>query len=897
MNSVKPMKPGKKKASKNEAAKGGANTPMMRHYLQLKEENPDAILLYRCGDFYELFFQDAVTASRELDITLTSRDRTSEEPVPMAGVPYHAVNQYISRLIDKGYKVAICEQMEDPKLAKGMVKRDIAQVITPGIVMDPENLDATSNNYLLSIAPAKDGKGFGLGVVDVSTGEFRCAHLPDEASLRIECAKLAPREVLVPESLRASEAWKAWFPFDALPLANFRLDQSFDEHRSLTRLKEHFQTETLAGFGVDGIPTALAASGALLEYIQETQRQEARNLLSLRPYRLDEFMVLDETAKRNLELERTLIDGRRKGSLLGLMDQSVTALGSRTLRSWINYPLCSVEPILDRQEVVSYLVRHPVSLEHLRDILRGVADLQRLGSRVALLRASPRDMVSLRDSLDHLAMLVEQLDELGDTPLKRFVDGIDPMSDVFLDLDVALMDEPPQIITDGGMFKLGFNAELDELIDLATHGKDQILRLEAKEREKTGIPTLKVRYNRVFGYYLEVSKANADKVPSDWMRKQTLTNAERFINEELKDFEEKVLGATEKRNDLERKLFEELRARVALQIPRLFATADVVGNLDALQALAMLAVKNSYVCPEVNEGTLLSIEAGRHPVVEQTLTDDRFVPNDLYLDCENQQVMVITGPNMAGKSTVMRQAALIVLMAQMGSFVPARACTVGVVDRIFTRVGASDSLHRGLSTFMVEMTETANILHNATGRSLIVLDEIGRGTSTFDGLSIAWAVAEHLHDVIGAKTLFATHYHELTTLAERKARVQNFNIAVKEWMDHIVFLRKLVEGATNKSYGVKVGELAGLPKTVIDRAGMVLKRLERGEFFEPEAKPSAPATKQAASGQLSLFGPTIIEKERESRIDEALRNVDIDTLTPLEALNLVHHWKRTLNKH
>ena len=876
-----------------------SKTPMMRHYLELKQQHPDALLFYRCGDFYELFFDDAATAAAELDLVLTSRDKSSDNPVPMAGVPHHAAVNYINRLLEKGHKVAVCEQLEDPKAAKGMVRRGIVRIVTPGTTLDVESLDAEANNYLAAIwlDPTRLGEGVGLAVLDLSTGEFRLTQVSGVEELQTELVRLQPTEAILPESLKKSGIERPWSAWARPCYPNWESADAFDPTEAETRLVEHFHVESLAALGIDKLQQGARAAGALLGYVQRTQMQDASHVLSLKPYFLSDYLQLDESTKLNLELERTLIGQTKRGSLFGVLDLSRTALGARTLRRWLNYPLVQPKAIQARLARVAEYVESGVMRGDLRDILRRIGDLQRIAGRISLNQSTARDLVALASSLEAVAELRLFAQAHESTLLFQDAAGLDALDDLQTLLAEAIVDDPPATTREGGMFKKGFHAELDELVSLQTDAKQAIAALETEEKKRSGLTNLRIKYNRVFGYFIELAKSQAERAPAEWTRRQTLTNVERFITPELKEFEDKVLGAQEKRIKLEEELFEQMRREVAERFGRLMGTAEIVGRLDALSALGELAMRERYVRPEVDEDDEILIEEGRHPVIEKVNRDERFIPNDLRLDNRDHQVLLLTGPNMAGKSTVMRQAALIVILAQMGSFVPASRAKIGVVDRVFTRVGASDNLARGLSTFMVEMTETAAILERATPRSLVVLDEIGRGTSTFDGLSIAWAVAEYIHDQIGAKTLFATHYHELTELAITKARVQNYNIAVKEYRGEIIFLRKLVAGATNRSYGIQVGKLAGLPQSVVGRAKEVLKELERGEFGKNRVQEAtAGATKQAATGQLSFFGPRIVEVKEPSPVEEEIEALDLDTLTPLEAMNHLWKWRERLKK-
>ena len=854
-------------------------TPMFKQYLELRAEVPDAVLLYRMGDFYEVFFEDAHLCARELDLTLTARDKLGENPIAMAGVPHHAIAGYKKRLVESGHKVALAEQVEDPKLAKGLVRRAIVEIITPGLILDPEQLDARADNYLLALHP--DGRGrVGLAAIDISTGAFLCTELDDGPTLSAELDRLAPREVLYCDdeegapwlaALQAGDAVR-WSPVSA---AGFLL------HAAVNDLCALFGVRDLSGFGVEDQTLALQAAGAILVYLRESHVDTLGHVRPLRPYRLEQFMVLDEATRRNLELFRTMADGRRKGSLLGLMDRAVTGMGSRRLRSWIGAPLLDPAEIEARLEAVDLLVSTPELRQQLRDKLDAVFDIERLNAKVQSGRASPKDLVALRRSLEQ----APGIDALLDRPETGAMEAFAPLPDLSGLCDAigsTLVDDPPGVTKDGGLIRDGVHPELDELISLSRDGKSALAALEASEREATGVGSLKVRYNRVFGYYIEVSRANLHKVPEHYIRKQTLANAERYFTEELKDWENKVLGAEDRRITLEIELFQQLRDTVAAAAAPLGEIAVRIATIDALAGLAEVAVRNGYVRPEIEAGRRLHIVGGRHPVIEQMNLGERFVPNDTTLDPDDEQLLIVSGPNMAGKSTVMRQVALIALMAQAGSFVPAEAASIGVVDRIFTRVGASDNIARGQSTFMVEMSETAAILHHATDRSLAILDEIGRGTSTFDGLAIAWAVAEHIADVIGCRTMFATHYHELAELAVTRPHVANYTIAVSEIADSVIFLRRLRKGSASRSYGIQVAKLAGLPEDVLVRAREVLSNLEhasRDEIGAPKIARGRGAVKPPTA-QLHLFGES-------SPLRDELLKIDVNTLTPLEALNLL----------
>lgn len=871
-------------------------TPMFQQYLEIKERYKDAILFYRMGDFYEMFFEDAEVASRILDIALTSRDRDKDSGVPMCGVPYHSATSYIARLVQQGHKVAVCEQVEDPREARGLVKRQVVRVVTPGLVVDPDGLVSQENNYLMGICP--QGDMYGVAVLDVSTGEFRLTELSDERSLLSEGERIRPRELLLEEGSEKREdlagCVRQWNP----TLVTYRSPSEFSKERASSLLCSHFGVQSLEGFGCGEMAAGIMAAGAVLSYAKETQGERLPHVRSLKPYLLGEHMVLDEWTRRNLELFENLQDRSRKNTLLEVLDRTMTPMGARALRSWLAYPLLDQHRIEKRLDSVEELFRQNQLRERLRKALEGIQDLERLAGRISLGVANPRDLVSLKDSLKALPAIKEALQPTRSSILAKTRESLDLLEDVVNWVESTVVDNPPFSSKEGGLIRQGVHPELDQWMRVGKDTRQYIAALEEKEKQRTGIPGLRIGYNRVFGYYLEVTKSQSRLVPSDYIRKQTLVNAERYINEELKQYELKVLEAEQRRTALEQQLFEELRERVALQIGRIQHSAQEVAQLDCLAGLAQAAVENRYVRPRLESGKSLRIRDGRHPVVERISTGERFVPNDLELDGISTHMMVLTGPNMAGKSTYLRQVALIVLMAQAGSFVPASEASIGLVDRIFTRVGASDNLARGQSTFMVEMTETAQILHSASPRSLIILDEVGRGTGTRDGLSIAWAVAEHIleNPRLRSRTLFATHYHELTELALTKEGVRNFHMAVKEWNDRVIFLRRVVQGGTNRSYGIQVARLAGLPAEVLERAKEILANLEKQELDEL-GRPKLAETRRSFRPsrvdprQISLFGGALAG---DGRISEELRKVDVDTLTPLEALNLIHKWKRTL---
>ncbi len=862
---------------------------MMRQYLEIKARHGDAILFFRLGDFYEMFMEDAITASRVLDITLTSRNKNSLEEIPLCGIPYHSCQHYIAKLVDAGYKVAICEQMEDPRSVKGIVRREVVRVVTPGLVFDSETLQPKENNYLLALCGVA-GDSWGIALLDITTGEFRVTEVRDLESVRSEIVSVDPREILC-----AEDPGGPWFD-DLEPVLRERFvnrlaDHVFDPENGRERIMEFFQCESLTAFGCEHLPLAQAAAGAVLHYLQETQKGLIAHIPSLITYHCQDFMALDNATRRNLELTATLNDHRKTGSLLGVLDRTATAMGGRKLRHWIQRPLIDLETIRRRHEAVAELVEESLLREELSRELDGVYDLERLNSRVSMGQANGRDLNALRTTLGRVPGILQRLEVLSGPLLSQLTENLDPLRDVHSLIEKALVEDTPVTLREGGLIKDGFDGELDELREILRTGKSWIARLEVQERDRTGIASLKVRYNKVFGYYIEVTRTHAAKVPEDYQRKQTLANAERYITPQLKEYEEKVLGAEEKAVAMEFDLFQQVRSEVALQGRRIQQTAEALANLDVLQSLASVAHKRNYVRPEMDDSGDLVIEEGRHPVIEAMPLRENFVPNDVCLDVRENQILVITGPNMAGKSTFMRQVALITLMAHMGSLVPARSARIGLVDRIFTRVGASDNLAQGQSTFMVEMTEAAHILRHATPRSLLVLDEIGRGTSTFDGISIAWAVAEFLHDTpaVAAKTLFATHYHELTDLAMTCERVKNFNIAVKEWNDRVIFLRRIVPGSASHSYGIQVARLAGLPEAVLARAREILNNLERGEFEEqgqPKLARGRQPREEAAVVQLSLFAGS------EDPLRSRLQELDIGRLTPLEGLNLLDELKK-----
>ncbi len=855
-------------------------TPMMQQYLSIKEKYSDAILFYRMGDFYEMFYDDAITAAPVLQIALTSRNKQDSVPVPMCGVPCRAVRGYLARLIARGFKVAICDQIEEPSAAKGLVRREVVRVVTPGMLIEEELLDARIPNYLMALC--RHGPLLGLASFDISTGILRLCQSPEEQAVREEIERIAAREVVLPESSRGGALWASLQNTLADKTLSYMEDLFFSYEEARARLLTSMGTLSLEGFGCEGLKAGVGAVGALVGYVAQTQKGGKIHINRLVTYHLDGFLQIDEASCRNLELLGNLRTGQRAGSLLEVLDTTVTAMGGRLLRQWLRYPLMDIDAIAARHDAVAEARNTMAVTRKLQGHLKAVQDLERLESRLAMGQGNARDLLALKRSLQVLPEICRALDSFGSQRFQWPVvnQGLDALAML---LERAIRDDAPLAVSDGGMVKAGYSTELDELNAISREGKGGLAHLEIEERAATGISSLKVRFNRVFGYYIEVPRSQAKSIPAHYIRRQTLVNAERYVTEALQAYEARVLGAEAERAELEYRIFQQMREAVAACRQAIVAGAGAIAELDCLLSMAEVADRNDYCRPEIQLQGGIRIEDGRHPVVERHLGAERFVPNSIHLDDEAQQVLIITGPNMAGKSTILRQVALVVLMAQMGAFVPARKAVLGLTDRIFTRVGALDNLSQGQSTFMVEMQETARILNGATARSLVVLDEIGRGTSTFDGLSIAWAVAEYLHDFgqRGVKTLFATHYHELTELADLKARVKNFHIAVKEWSEQIIFLRSLVPGGTNRSYGIQVARLAGIPEEVIGRARDILQRIENGRA------PTGSATRRvgrdtcanAAAVQMPLFRPPL------QALAEDLRQMDLTRMTPLEALN------------
>ena len=875
-----------------------ALSPMMQHYVATKEEYKDCILFYRLGDFYEMFFEDAEKVSRELELTLTGKDCGLEERAPMCGIPYHAADTYINRLVEKGYKVAICEQVEDPKQAKGIVKREVVRIVTPGTTLDAQGLDESKNNYIMCIVCV--GDSFGISIADISTGECMVTELDKERKLLDEINKFMPAEIICNQALLVSgvdtEDLRARLGVCINPLE----DWYFDDDLCRRILMEHFHTSTIEGLGIADYESGTIAAGALFQYLYETQKSDMAHMTSLTPYVTDRFMLIDSSSRRNLELVETLREKQKRGSLLWVLDKTKTAMGARLLRSYVEQPLIDAGEIELRLAAVEALCDQAMIRDEIREYLQPVYDLERLVSRISYQSANPRDLISFKTSLQMLPFLKQLLHSFPDGLLKELDDEMDDLADVQELIEASIVDDPPFLMKEGGIIKDGYNETVDNYRNAKKEGKQWLSELEASEREKTGIRTLKVKFNKVFGYYIEVTNSFKDLVPDYYTRKQTLTNAERYITPKLKELEDMILGAEDRLYALEYDLFCKIRDTVAKEVVRIQKTAHAIAMLDVFASLSYVASRNQYVRPKLNTKGKIDIKDGRHPVVEQMIPNDMFISNDTLLDNGEHRVSIITGPNMAGKSTYMRQTALIVLMAQIGSFVPAREANIGICDRIFTRVGASDDLASGQSTFMVEMTEVANILRNATPNSLLILDEIGRGTSTFDGLAIAWAVIEHVANpkLLGAKTLFATHYHELTELEGKLPGVHNYCIAVKEKGDDIVFLRKIVKGGADKSYGIQVARLAGVPESVLKRAKELVDQLSDADITaavkdlasQGKSKKQKVTYDEVDAQQMSLF-----DTVQDDSIIEEIRELDISNLTPMDALNTLYRLQNKIN--
>ena len=867
-------------------------SPMMQEYCKTKEEYKDCILFYRLGDFYEMFFDDALLVSKELELTLTGKDCGLEERAPMCGIPFHAADTYINRLIERGHKVAICEQVEDPKKAKGLVKRAVIRVVTPGTTLDATSLDESKNNYLMSIVSIADR--FGCAIADITTGDCFLTEVPNSQKLVDEINKFSPAEIICNDSFFMSGVDTDDLK-ERLGICIFSLDAwYFDDDTCRKELREHFHVTNLEGLGISDYDSGIIAAGALFLYLKETQKTALSQMTTIRPYTAERYMLIDSSSRRNLELVETLREKQKRGSLLWVLDKTKTAMGARTLRSFVEQPLIDAEEINRRLEALEELNEKPMLRDEIREYLNPVYDLERLVSRISFKSANPRDMVAFASSLEMIPYIKQVLKDFQAPILKEIYKDMDSLEDITDLIKHAIVDEPPLAQKDGGIIREGFNEDVDKFRSARTDGKKWLTELETKERERTGIKSLKIKYNRVFGYALEVTNTFKELVPENYIRKQTLANAERYITEELKNLENMILGAEDKLYALEYELFSNVRDKVGQEVIRIQRTAKAIAGLDVFASLALVAERNHYVRPKVNEGGIIDIKGGRHPVVEQMIDNDMFIANDTYLDNTKKRVSIITGPNMAGKSSYMRQTALIVLMAQIGSFVPADKAVIGIVDRIFTRVGASDDLASGQSTFMVEMTEVANILRNATAKSLLILDEIGRGTSTFDGLAIAWAVIEHISNtkLCGAKTLFATHYHELTELEGKLSGVTNYCIAVKEKGDDIVFLRKIVKGGADKSYGIQVAKLAGVPDSVINRAKELVEELSDADITAAVKDLASPKKKPKVEmdmAQMSLF-----DTVQDNDIIEELKGIDIGNLTPMEALNTLYNLQNKI---
>ena len=880
-------------------AKKGKLTPMMQQYMQIKEENKDCILFYRLGDFYEMFFDDALTASKELEITLTGKNCGLEERAPMCGVPYHAVDSYLNKLVEKGYKVGICEQVEDPSQAKGIVKREIVRIVTPGTNISQQSLDDEKNNYLMCIF-ASDGS-YGISFVDVTTGDFRTTSMDSLAKVRDEIFKFEPAEIICNDAFLISGMDFDYLK-DKMSIVISSIEPyHFDEEQAEERIKRQFKVGNLEGLGLVDYPMGVIATGALLGYLHETQKSSLDHLMHIDAYETSEFMIIDSSSRRNLELCETLRDKQKKGSLLWVLDKTKTAMGARMLRNMVEQPLVDKKKIEERYDAITTLTNQTIVREELREYLNPIYDLERLMTKVSYKTANPRDMIAFKTSLELLPAIKTILEECKDPLLSGLREDLDPLEDIHDLLEDSIIEEPPLAIKEGGIIKDGYNEEVDRLRKAKSEGKNWLADLETKEREKTGIKNLRIRYNKVFGYYLEVTNSFKDLVPDYYTRKQTLANAERYIIPELKELEDTILGAEDKLCALEYELYCEVRNTIAAELTRIQRTAKAVAKLDVIASLALVAERNNYVRPKINEKGVIDIRDGRHPVVEKMIPNDMFIANDTYLDDKKQRISIITGPNMAGKSTYMRQAALIVLMAQLGSFVPASSANIGLVDRIFTRVGASDDLASGQSTFMVEMNEVANILRNATSKSLLILDEIGRGTSTFDGLSIAWAVVEYISNskLLGAKTLFATHYHELTELEGKISNVNNYCIAVKEKGDDIVFLRKIVKGGADKSYGIQVAKLAGVPDPVINRAKEIVEELVTaditGKVKDIAVQGSETKKKtQKKLDEVDLTQFSLFDTVKDDDVLNELKELDISHMTPMDAMNKLYQLQNKL---
>jgi DNA mismatch repair protein MutS len=868
-----------------------AQTPLMEQYLKIKTDYQNTILLYRMGDFYETFFEDAKTISKELGIALTKRAHGKSADVPLAGFPYHALDNYLYRLVQAGHRVAICEQVEDPKLAKGIVKREVIEVVTPGATLSEKLLDHKSNNFLAALAFSD--MDIGLALCDISTGEFYATEIKTEQLIE-QMFAFQPKEILV--SATHSDDLSTFMTDNLSTIITKRDDWMFNYDYAKELLLNQFHVHSLKGFGLETLSSAICAAGAIIHYLQENYKSTLDHIRKVQVINLSDFMILDEATRRNLEIKDPLRENMDGRTLMEVIDKTQTAMGGRLLRKWINQPLRVAEQINNRLDLIEELYSGKDEREKIRSILSNCPDMERLISKVATGRATARDLIFLKNSQTIVPALKKEIAESNLTEFKTIVSQLHEMDDMVLLIEKAIVDDPPLTLSEGGIIKRGYSAELDDLYDIAHHGKEWLISEQEKERLRTGISTLKINYNRVFGYYIEVTKSNLDKIPADYIRKQTLVNAERFITPDLKEMEEKILTAEEKINTLEYNLFQKIRERISDETEKIQDNSNIIALIDCAASFSIVAVENNYVRPVITTDTTLHLKKSRHPVVEKFMRPgEEFVPNDVSLNPDDEQIWIITGPNMAGKSTFLRQVGLIVFMAQIGSFVPAEEAEIGLVDRIFTRVGASDNLARGESTFLIEMNETANILNNATDQSLVLLDEIGRGTSTFDGLSIAWAVSEYLHNekTIRAKTLFATHYHELTELAILYPKIKNYNVTVEEWDNKIIFLRKIIPGGTDNSYGIHVAQMAGLPNAVIARAREILTNLEANELT-PNRMPKLAkrhAGREVDQNQVSLFSSS-----ETSLIEKEIKTIDINKMTPLDALMKLNELKKMIKK-
>ncbi len=880
-------------------------SPMMQHYLKTKDENPDCVLFYRLGDFYEMFFDDAVNISKELELTLTGKDCGLEERAPMCGIPYHAAEVYISRLIEKGYKVAICEQVQDPKLAKGLVERKVIRIVTPGTSLENNTLVEDRNNYIFCFSAyekseKKGGTVYGIAVSDISTGDFECSSVNSFSKVLDEITKYSPKEVLYAKSSSFVNDNEIMSTYKEL-ITRLSITESvvpdyyFNLDTSISSIERQFNVSGVEGLGLKDIPETTMSVGALLQYLYDTQMSTLGQINALKLYYANDYMIIDSSTKRNLELTETMRDGAKRGSLLWVLDKTKTAMGARKLRSYIETPLLDIPRIEDRLDAIDSLNVNVISRDEMREYLSSIYDMERLMTRISMKTANPRDLLSFKSSLAYLPYIKNILNEFNGNIFSKMYADFDTLQDMFMLLDAAIDEDAPITLREGGIFKAGYSEAIDNLRDKKINSKTFLAELEEKEKEATGIKNLRIKFNRVFGYFFEVTNSYKNLVPDYFIRKQTLTNAERFTTDELSKLSSEILSAEENLYGLEYDEYVKLRDALAQEIVRVQKTADYIATVDVLASLSFVAMRNNYVRPAIKDDGVIDIKAGRHPVIEQMMSSDEFIPNDTYLDEQGNRIMIITGPNMAGKSTYMRQTALICLMAQIGSFVPADKAEISVSDRIFTRVGASDDLAQGQSTFMVEMSEVANILRNATKDSLIIMDEIGRGTSTFDGLSIAWAVVEYIADKesVGAKTLFATHYHELTDLEDKLSSVNNYSIAIKHDGDTLVFLRKIIRGGADRSYGIEVAELAGVPTVVTDRAKEIAAFLSdediTGKVKNLKVVTSHKESKKETPGQLSMFATT-----EEMNIASELKNMDLNNMTPVKALLYLQELKERL---